>query len=71
MLHDLVLDRGVVSVLGIILDFSVYIRILGEHLTHQELLGECESFYLCRGHMHELCLGVVAQVVVSEERVGA
>ena len=69
--HDLILDGALVAVARLVADVAVDQRVLGEHFAHQELLGKGERLNLDLGNVHELGLGVVAQVVVAEEGVAA
>ena len=69
MLHDLVLNVRVVPVLAVVFDFTIDLRVLRENALHQELLRQSERFNIHEGNVHEFGLGVVAQVVVTEERV--
>jgi len=69
VLHDFVLDRRIVPVLEVVFDLAEDLRVLREHLAHQELLRQRECFYFCRCNVHELGFHVVAQVVVTEEIV--
>ena len=69
VLHNLVLDRAVVAVLRVVFDFAVDLRVLREDLSQQKLLRKGKRFHLCRGHVHELSLDVVAEVVVAKEAV--
>lgn len=69
MAHDFILDCRLVSMLGFALDFLVNVRVLGEHLAHQEFLGESESLNISLSDMHKLSLRVAAQIVVTKERV--
>lgn len=55
--------------LGFALDFLVNVRVLGEHLAHQEFLGESKSLNISLSDMHKLSLRVAAQIVVTKERV--
>ena len=71
MAHDLILDGALVAVARLVADVAVDQRVLGEHFAHQELLGKGERLNLDLGNVHELGLGVVAQVVVAKEGVAA
>ena len=69
--HDLILDRGGVAMLGLILDVTIDLRILGEHLAHQELLGEGECIDVGLSDVDEFSLRVAAEIVVTKEGVSA
>jgi len=69
VLHDFVLDGAVVSILAVIFDFAVDVRVFRENLVREELLTKRESLYLRDSHVNELGLGVVEDVVVAEETV--
>ena len=69
--HDLVLDGALVAVARLVADVAVDQRVLREDFAHQELLGKGKRLNLNLGNVHKLSLRVVAQVVVTEERVAA
>ena len=65
--HDLILDRGGVAMLGLILDVTIDLRILGEDFAHEELLGEGKRVNVSLGDVHEFSLCVTAEIVVTKE----
>ena len=69
--HDLILDCGGIAMLGLILDVTIDLRILGEHLSHEELFGEGERVNICLGDVDKFSLRVTAEVVVAKEGVCA
>ena len=67
--HDFILDRGGVAMLGLILDVTIDLRILGEHFAHEELLGEGKRIYISLSNMDKFSLSVTTEVVVTKEGV--
>lgn len=67
--HDLIFYCAVVTVLAIVFDFAVYVRVLGENLTRKEFLRKRKCFYFRNSHIDEFGLGVIKNVVVTKETV--
>lgn len=69
--HDLILDRRLVAMLGLVFDLLVDERVLGEHFAHEELFGQGEGLHVLLRDVNELGLSVGAEIVVAEKGVGA
>ena len=69
--HNLILDCTLVPVPRLVLDVTIDQRVLGEDFAHQEFLGQSKRINVSLCNVNELCLRVVAKVVVTEERVAA
>ena len=67
MFHNLVFDGRVISILGVIFDLPIDLRILREDTPQQELLRQSKCLHFCHRNVHKLSLDIVAQVVVAEE----
>ena len=65
--HDLVFDVVLVAKARLLTDILVDLRILREHLLHEEVPRESEGFNIGVRNVHKLSLGIADQVEVTEE----